>query len=163
MDVLNLIDYNTWANRKIAAQIRSIPQELFEKNVGGSFGSMKATLIHLLESDWLWVKRFQGIPLAPALPDWQNTTAADVVDNWKTVQDEMRASVRDLKNIPGRQIDFITRKGAQLKMPLEDIVLHLTHHGSYHRGQLTNMIRQVGHQPVSTDYFIFYNTPESQR
>ncbi|HZY82373.1 MAG TPA: DinB family protein [Cyclobacteriaceae bacterium] len=152
---IKLIGYNTWANRKILAQVESLPQELFEKDLGGSFGSMKATMIHLLESDWLWVKRFQGIPLAPALPDWNNSTAALLKDNWTTVQDEMLKAVTDA---PDKEIEFITRKGAHLKMPLQDIVLHLSHHGNYHRGQITNMIRQVGHSPVSTDYFIFYNS-----
>jgi uncharacterized damage-inducible protein DinB len=40
-------------------------------------------------------------------------------------------------------------------MPLTDIITHISHHGSYHRGQLANMIRMSGEKPVSTDYFIF--------
>ena len=154
--LIKLLKYNTWANRAVATQVEPFPIDLFEKNVGGSFGSLKATMVHLLESDWLWLKRFHGIPLAPELPKWDTSSPATLHKAWKEVQDDMLEVVNTLT--VDKQVEFITRKGAHLIMPLEDIILHLTQHGSYHRGQLTHIIRQLGQQPVSTDYFVFYNT-----
>jgi uncharacterized damage-inducible protein DinB len=60
MDIIKLVEYNIWANRLIGKQIESLLPELFVKQVGGSFGSINATVIHLLESDWLWLKRFEA-------------------------------------------------------------------------------------------------------
>lgn len=154
MDVLKLLAYNTWANRLVVAQIETFPAEIFERQFGGSFGSMKATLIHVLESDWIWFNRWKGIPLA-GIPAWQFVDAKAIHDQWKMIQDEMGDIARTFVTRKDSNIDFVTRKGAPYTLPFDEIVAHITHHGSYHRGQLTHMIRMAGQQPVSTDYFIF--------
>jgi uncharacterized damage-inducible protein DinB len=33
---------------------------------------------------------------------------------------------------------------------------HLANHGTYHRGQITTLLRQLGAKPVSTDLIGFY-------
>ena len=33
---------------------------------------------------------------------------------------------------------------------------HVVNHGTYHRGQITTMLRQLGATPVSTDLSRFY-------
>jgi uncharacterized damage-inducible protein DinB len=43
-----------------------------------------------------------------------------------------------------------------LRNPLWQALQHLVNHGSYHRGQVTTMLRQVGAGPVSTDLIVFY-------
>jgi uncharacterized damage-inducible protein DinB len=154
MDIIKLAEFNTWAHRKIGEQIGLLPHELFVKDVGGSFGSIKATLVHILESDWLWLQRFNGIPLAE-IPPWRFDLASELYKEWAPIQDEMLSVVRRESNNAKRKIPFLTRKGIRYELPLEDLVVHITNHGTYHRGQLTHMIRVAGIQPVSTDYFIF--------
>lgn len=154
MDVFKLVEYNIWANRLIGKQIESLSPELFDKQLGGSFGSIKATVTHLLESDWLWVNRFKGIPLA-TVPTWQLDSAADIYREWKIVQEDMLSATQALAVDKTHKIAFITRKGIPYELPFEDLIMHITNHGSYHRGQLTHMVRVVGGQPVGTDYFIF--------
>jgi uncharacterized damage-inducible protein DinB len=154
MDIIKLVEYNIWANRLIGKQIESLAPELFLKHVGGSFGSIKATVIHLLESDWLWLKRFEGIPLAQ-VPSWQMETVSDVYKEWKEIQERMLNAARTILGRKDKKIEFVTRKGGHYVLPVEDIIMHITNHGTYHRGQLTHMIRVAGEQPVGTDYFIF--------
>jgi len=152
MSPLNLLEYNTWANRLIMSNIETMPEDLFDKSVGGSFGSLKATILHLFESDYLWTQRWKGIPLAN-IPSWDANTPTSINKLWLPIQDEMTTLA---KNIPPQQnIHFITRKGAHFNLPFEVIVTHLSHHGSYHRGQITHIIRELGQKPVATDYFIF--------
>lgn len=152
MTSTKLIEYNTWGNRQIAEQVETFPSDLFDKNIGGSFGSIKNVMVHLLESDYLWLYRWKGNPLA-ALPEWHHTDVASLKKLWYPLQDEMI----DLsaKIPPAENIKFITRKGQPFTLPFEEIAVHVSHHGSYHRGQLTNMIRDLGQKPVSTDYFLF--------
>src|ERR1041385_6281116 len=138
MSPLKLIQYNTWANRLIMSSIETMPQDLFDKSVGGSFGSLKATIIHLLESDFLWLERFKGIPLAD-IPSWNTSNIADINKTWNPLQEEMLSAAGKIS--PEQNIHFITRKGIPFDLPFEEIVAHLSHHGSYHRGQLTHIIR----------------------
>lgn len=154
MDVLKLVEYNIWANRLMGKQIESLSPELFDKPLAGSFGSIKATITHVMESDWLWMNRFKGIPLAK-VPAWQLDNAADIYREWKIVQEDMLSVARTLAVDKNKMIAFVTRKGMHYELPFEDLIIHIANHGTYHRGQLTDMIRVVGGQPVSTDYFIF--------
>jgi uncharacterized damage-inducible protein DinB len=154
MDVVKLLEYNVWANRLIVEQVEIISEEKFEKDFGGSFGSIRATLVHLLESDWLWLNRFKGIALAD-VPDWRNEEAHVITKEWLRIQDEMLGVAKQMAIGGNRDIDFRTRKGQPFTMPFFEIITHISHHGSYHRGQLANMIRLSGEKPVSTDYFIF--------
>ncbi|HYG20886.1 MAG TPA: DinB family protein [Ohtaekwangia sp.] len=154
MNALDLVTYNTWANRLVCSQVETLPQDIFEKNFGGSFGSVKATLIHVLESDWLWLNRWRGIPLQ-VVPDWPVDTAKAITAIWQPIQDEMIQHCSGVSGKPETPLEFITRKGVPHTMRFADVVTHISHHGSYHRGQLANMIRQSGLRPVSTDYFIF--------
>ncbi len=41
---------------------------------------------------------------------------------------------------------------------ISDIVLHVVNHGTYHRGNLTAMLRQMGHVSVMTDYVFYWYT-----
>jgi uncharacterized damage-inducible protein DinB len=43
----------------------------------------------------------------------------------------------------------------QLQAPLRKVLDHVVTHGSYHRSQMTAMLRQLGHQGVSTDFIYF--------
>jgi uncharacterized damage-inducible protein DinB len=147
-----MLDYNVWANKLVCSNIETFSNDLFDKSVGGSFGSLKATIVHLFESDWLWLNRWKGIPLAD-VPKWDYDDAASINKLWYPIQDEMLAVAKEIK--PEQAIHFITRKGASHTLSFEDIVMHVTNHGSYHRGQLTHIVRELGQKPVSTDYFIF--------
>lgn len=152
MSSSKLIEYNTWANQLIITQLTTFPPDIFDKLVGGSFGSIKAIMVHLLESDYLWLNRWKGIPLAE-IPAWQFTDVASLEKVWTPMQNEMLDLAGKIQ--PGEIIKFITRKGAPYDLAFSDIVAHVSHHGSYHRGQITNMIRDLGQKPVSTDYFLF--------
>jgi uncharacterized damage-inducible protein DinB len=154
MDINKLLEYNIWANRLVEKQIKLLAPEQFVEQFRGSFGSIKATVVHLLESDWLWLNRFKGIPLAE-VPAWEIETASDVFKVWRAIQDEMLIVGPTLVGVQTKKIRFRTRKGVDYTLPAEELVIHIANHGSYHRGQLTDMIRLAGGQPVSTDYFLF--------
>lgn len=42
-----------------------------------------------------------------------------------------------------------------LKTSLSELVLHVVNHGTYHRGNITAMLRQAGYKGVGTDYIIY--------
>jgi DinB family len=38
------------------------------------------------------------------------------------------------------------------------IALHVVNHASYHRGQITTMLRQLGREPIGTDLMAYYRS-----
>lgn len=154
MNIARLIEYNTWANTQVAGHIATLSRDLFEKEIGGSFPSMRATMAHMIDSDWLWLNRWKGIPLAD-VPVWPSDNASMLNERWQAIRDEMVSVAQTFVDRPDTPVKVTTRAGRDFILPFQEIVFQVSHHGSYHRGQLTNMIRIVGEKPVSTDYFLF--------
>ena len=55
-----------------------------------------------------------------------------------------------------RVLEYKTLKFGVYKNPLWQSMQHVVNHGSYHRGQITTLLRQLGAQPILTDLMHFY-------
>src|SRR5262249_26271206 len=65
--------------------------------------------------------------------------------------------VGDLKQEDlNRVMEYKTLKFGTYSNPLWQSMQHLVNHGTYHRGQITTMLRQLGAQPILTDLMHFY-------
>ncbi|MBP7558280.1 MAG: hypothetical protein KA821_18540 [Chitinophagaceae bacterium] len=154
-DLIKLIDFNTWANRLVGERILQLPQELFTQHTGGSFPSVKATMRHLLDADWRWLHRWKG-QAKVSIPDhWQTDDAASLMQLWTPVQEQMKPAILNWHSLGLEQVAIITQNNLSLNMSLADSVFHTVNHGSYHRGQLINMLRILGQEAVQTDYLIY--------
>lgn len=155
IDAVKLTEYNIWANKRLGGQIKQLSNELFLKEVGGSFPSIQLTLVHLMETEWIWMHRWQGVPLVSIPGDWPINNAHSLVNTWTAIQDQIEGIVKQRATEEIKEVEFITKKGVAYSMPFIDTIMHATNHGTYHRGQIVNMIKMLGETPVSTDYFIF--------
>jgi len=151
-----LYDYYTWANNRTLDACAALTQEQFTYDLGSSFRSVRDTLVHLFSSGWFWHERWQG--RAPQRPDFSkrfNDLAA--VREWANGID------RDLHQFVGhmraadleRSLEYRTTEGDPAARQFWQMLLHVVNHGSYHRGQITTMLRQLGAKTVSFD-LIFY-------
>ena len=55
-----------------------------------------------------------------------------------------------------RVIEYKTLKFGVYRNPLWQSMQHVVNHGTYHRGQVTTMLRQLGAEPILTDLMHFY-------
>jgi len=49
-------------------------------------------------------------------------------------------------------LSYVNFKGETFKYPLGETLVHVANHGTYHRGQVATLLRQLGRTPASTDY-----------
>jgi uncharacterized damage-inducible protein DinB len=55
-----------------------------------------------------------------------------------------------------RDVHYTDTRGNQHVTPLWQLMQHVVNHSTYHRGQITTMLRQVGATPMPTDLIFFY-------
>ena len=55
----------------------------------------------------------------------------------------------------GRVIDYTRFTGERYQSPVSDILLHLTLHGTHHRGQMAINVSGKGLKPINTDFIQF--------
>jgi len=152
-----LYEFNAWANRRSMSAAATLPPEQFIKPMGSSFSSVRDTLAHIFGAEWLWLERFQGRSPA-SLPDTtQYEDAASLGERWGEFEPRLVSFVRGLTQSDlDRVIEYKTLKFGGYSNPLWQSMQHVVNHGTYHRGQVTTMLRQLGGQPVLTDLIHFY-------
>lgn len=160
-----LYDFNSWANHRALEACAALTEEQFTRNLGNSFPSVRDTLCHICGAEWIWLERWHGrSPAAiPSAADYPNLEAVrrrsaeverDLLDYVASLNPE------DLQ----RAMNFKTLAGVPHSQPLWQCLQHVANHSTYHRGQITTMLRQLGAKPVSTDMIAFYrerSTPQA--
>ena len=138
----SLLAYDAWANRAAVE----------------SFGAAEALppraqaiLAHLVGAGRLWQDRLLGVPSSIAV--WPDLTPAQCDAAFREMEATWAAYLGTLRERDlDRRISYTNTKGEHWENSIRDILLHVTLHGSYHRGQIATLLRQAGAAPAYTDY-----------
>jgi uncharacterized damage-inducible protein DinB len=163
-EIQALYEFDAWANRRILEAAGKLSAEQFTRDMGSSFRSVRDTLVHMMGAQWVWLERWKGRTPA-ALPEAKDfATIENVLARWTEVQDDLLSYVRGLTTDQIGEIrEYKTQSSGVLHNPLWQALQHLVNHGTYHRGQVTTMLRQLGASPVSTDLIVFYREKEKAK
>jgi len=164
-----LFDYNYWANAKQLDACAALSAEQFLRPMGSSFSSVRDTLAHLMGAEWIWLERWlgrpartlpgvpEGLPFAETLKRWhEQFSAVDQIRNrWRVLETELRQFLSGLdEKTLASDFSYVNLQGKAWTYPLWRTLYHLANHGTYHRGQITTLLRQLGASAPTTDYLI---------
>ena len=156
-DIVTLFDYNAWANTRVLGAVESLPAEQLLRDLGNSFPSVRDTLAHILGAEWIWLRRWHGESPARGLPATDFPTVASLRDRFTAVERDRRAFLGTVSEERLAQpFTYRDMAGNQHALPLVHSLQHVVNHGTYHRGQVTTLLRQLGATPVSTDMSRFF-------
>jgi uncharacterized damage-inducible protein DinB len=151
--------YNPWANQRLYAACRQLPEEEYRRPRPAFFGSLHGTLSHILVGDRLWLARIEGMA-APALRlDDQPCASLDALESARAVEDARMIRLvdgyRDEDEI-GRTISYrmVTRPN-HVTTPLHLCWLHVFNHQTHHRGQAHDQLSQTALPPPPLDLIYF--------
>ena len=157
-DVRTLLDYHYWARDRVLDAAGQLDQAAFIAPRESSFSSIRDTLAHTYFAEWAWYSRWQGrspsaFPALDQFADVESLTAA-----WREIEQQVRAFVEPLSDADlTRVLEYRLLSGVEAASPLWQMVQHVVNHASYHRGQVTTMLRQAGAKPAkSMDLIAFY-------
>ena len=156
-DFVLLYDFNAWANRRTLESCASLTAPQFVQDLGSSFPSIRDTLAHLMLVEWLWLERWhnRAPDKYPPAADFPNL--ASVRAHWAEIERNLLDYIAALKPEElQRVVHHKTMAGVPQAQPLWQMLQHLVNHGSYHRGQIATMLRQLQAKPVGTDLIAFY-------
>lgn len=159
-DLRTLFDYHYWARDRLLDAIDPLTLEQFNRDLGSSFKSVRDTVSHTYAAEWAWYQRWQGMsPTALLSPDLF-PDAATVRRLWTEHEAKMRTYLDGLGDEGiTRVIEYTLLNGTGGSSPVWQMMQHLVNHASYHRGQVTTMLRQLGVEPgKSMDMIAYYRT-----
>jgi len=155
-----LARYNRWMNDKLYAVAEKLTDAERKQDRGAFFASIHLTLNHLLLADRVWLGRFTGATLQEGEmgPGGIRSLGQELYDDFDELRreraktdDELDAFVATLteEKLTG-ELRYL-RRGAVNAFPLWHAVAHLFNHQTHHRGQVTTLLMQAGHDPGVTD------------
>lgn len=152
-----LFQYNQWANRKILDACAMLPPEQFTKDMGTSFQSVRGTLAHIYGAEWVWQERIFGrwhpsLPAASDFPDFASVRAKLEEKDREFIEYVSRLTPVEIESV----LQYKNLEGKEFSSPIWQILHQLSNHGTYHRGQIVTLLRQLGAKGVSTDVIGFY-------
>ena len=153
-----LVDYHYWARDRVFTAVARLTPDQYVREIVSSFRSVRDTLVHTYSADWIWYQRRQGqSPTAPIpldrFPDVESLRHA-----WVELEQEVRTHVasRDEAGLSA-VTEYRLLNGTPGATPFWQMLQHVVNHGSYHRGQVTTLLRQLGATPPeSLDLITFY-------
>ena len=161
-DIQQLYQYNKWANGIILNSVVPLRTEELTRHLGGSFPSLRDTLVHIMSAEWIWLRRWKGVSPRAMLEAAEFADIDAVRARWSEIETEQMAFVQEVTNESLHEIITYTNTRNQTwRYPLGQMMQHLVNHSTYHRGQITNFLRQLGAQPVATDFLIYLDVDGS--
>ncbi len=152
-----MADYNRWQNDSLYGAASNLSDEERRADRGAFFGSIHATLSHLLWGDKIWLNRFGAN--APAR---QSSIAASIDEgtDWEEMKQERQALDQkiiewaqcvDEASLGGDLTWYSGAVGREVSRSLGLLITHFFNHQTHHRGQVHAMLTAAGQKPDDTD------------
>ncbi len=150
-----LYRYTYWARDRQLAACAALTDEEFKRPMGNSFSSLRETLVHLLQVEWIWLERWNQRAPKVWPSDAGLTGLGQVAERWQEIERAMweflgRVSERELR----REISYVNFQGQTFTYALWRMRPHVITHQCYHRGQVTTLLRQLGKPAPMVDYLL---------
>jgi uncharacterized damage-inducible protein DinB len=157
-DLRTLVDYHYWARDRLLEAIEPLSVEQLNRDLGSSFKSIRETVVHIYAAEWAWHARWQGNSPTALLSSDAFPDVAAIRRAWSEHEAKMRAFLDRLgEDSLSRVFEYRLLSGQAGSSPFWQMLQHIANHASYHRGQVTTMLRQIGAQPgKSMDMIAFY-------
>ena len=156
--ILQYALYHTWANNQLLSAIQALTEEQHHAEVRSSFPSLYKTTLHMLDAESIW---WQRMKLQEKIDRPSDTFSGNMATLSSLLQQQNRqwqdwvAGATDL----ALQHEFIyyNSQKERFKQPVYQMLLHMFNHGTYHRGQLVTMLRELGVEKIPATDFILWS------
>ena len=161
--------YNREFNLSLFELLAGLSEDELKRDMGAYFGSIHGTMNHILLADRIWLGRF-----AKAMPDLSSLIDADLIHEFSSLRQEVCGDFGELfrerqatdqvittwaeeltDELLAQTMRYTNSGGQRREHPVWLAVAHMFNHQTHHRGQLTTLLYQLGHDPGVTDYFAY--------
>ncbi len=151
-------EYTAWASRRLLDAARELAPEELDRDLRTAYRSVFGTLLHIYQGDRIWLARLEDEKTGPLHQSGDEALDLAGLDAaWGSVHERFAAWTRRTPDLD-HDVEFTDTKGRPHRIPRWQIVLHVVNHASYHRGQVSAMLRQLGKIPPATDLIYFYKS-----
>lgn len=151
--LLRLFDYHGWDNEKLLHHLKNLPEEIYWKRINSVFPTIAETFAHIIAVDELWYSRIQGRHI-PYIQTETCKTIGETITKCSDLHEEIKQFFIEIGHLE-HPVVYQNTKGEPFSNKISEIIEHMVNHGTYHRGNIAAMIRQMGYEGTTTDYICY--------
>ncbi|MFD1394361.1 DinB family protein [Kroppenstedtia eburnea] len=155
------VDYHVWANQRIINRLKELPEGVYHQEIQSVFPSISEVMVHMYVTDVLWLDVMSGQDREETMTRARRTseeTKGKGLEELEKLFADLSVKYRDFLDSQedlDRPLLLEHPQAGRLKTRLSQAVLHVVNHGTYHRVNITAMLRQQGHAGVMTDFVAY--------
>jgi uncharacterized damage-inducible protein DinB len=152
-DVARLLAYNVWANHRLMRAAATVSVDDFKRDLlHASHGGLRGTLTHIMSAEWIWLERWKGVSPGRLLDEGEFADVVALRDRWTVIEGHRAQWFEALREdeLAGT-VHYRNTEGVAYEAPLWMLVQHALNHSTYHRGQVSLLLRAAGARSVPTD------------
>jgi uncharacterized damage-inducible protein DinB len=130
---LQFHDFNAWANEQIFNRLKELPKDVYHQEVQSVFPSISGVMAHV----YLSSKELEEM----------EAMFFELSGRYKSLLSQ--------KENLDKHLIIENPAGGLMKTSVAELIPHVVNHGTYHRGNITAMLRQMGYASTSTDYGLY--------
>lgn len=150
-------DYEKDAHAKTLASLLAVPEE---KRAAPEFRRAVDLVAHVLGARWFWLAQLGATPERRVKFFSKEFPLADLPTR---ISETEAAWSRYLEGLTGgelaRSVEWGPAEGPRFANTVEEVLIQLFGHSTYHRGQVGLLLRQIGCQPPATEFLHFARRP----
>lgn len=141
---LKLYTYNAWANRRVlnCLKVQHVEDE-----------KILTLMSHVLSALNIWLARITDRSTTP-YPLWKQYTLPQLETMAEEIGSHWLTFINENENF-NRELTYTNYVGDPYVNNVENIMIHLVNHSTYHRAQIAILLRQKGLEPVNTDFITY--------
>jgi uncharacterized damage-inducible protein DinB len=152
--VRDYANYNAWAVRTMAEWLKTKDADLLEQNIASSFSSIRLTLIHILDSQEFWFAAASGATFEQGTHDIDDIE--NIIDALVEHAKEFATYVNQLSEEELQQNIHLKTEWFESNRSRFEYLHHAVNHGTYHRGQVVTIGRNLGFTDAPMTDYNFY-------
>ena len=154
-EVRRLFAYHYWATARLLEVVATLTPDEWSRDVAGSYGSVRNTLVHTLSAEWGWLERCGGPPRGEKLKPEQWVRPDSLILLWERVEGMMGTYLMSLSPEELNGVVEFAIAGRTFRQERGQLLRHAAIHAIHHRGQVALLLRALGKSPGNFD-LLFY-------
>jgi uncharacterized damage-inducible protein DinB len=153
--LVDFFRHNKWGNEQIVEYCRKQPDELLDKSVAGTYGTPRATLIHLVAVEEWYVFRLTGKKFEDLLS--QDEPFPDAFPGFDDLKRRAKRSgeavIEAARTTTHAQTyrTFPDEEGKVWEVSKPLVLVQVINHATEHRAQIVTTLSALGAEPIELD------------
>lgn len=152
----NYADYNLWVNQQFVNWLSLKSDALLYAEVASSFSTIIKTLDHIWSTEEYWFSVISETDLSEKKPETE-LSKEEIFAGLLNSSAKLKHLINSLTEEDLVKEVEISNPWFECELPVSEYLIQVINHGTYHRGQIVTMGRNIGITDASNTDYNFYN------